>query len=143
MDSFPDRARSFPAPGHVHSEPGAGPVQPGKQTIALLRWSLMEAEHKIELWKEQADEARKENIEFKSKVRVLPVELDSTQKELAQVRDEYQGNVKLIRKIPTEIGESGLHRHESGPGYWTGADARGSTAIQRIRSASAKPRPLQ
>ncbi|KAJ2935094.1 hypothetical protein H1R20_g2036, partial [Candolleomyces eurysporus] len=71
--------------------PGAGPVGDrdslsDKATIALLERRLMEAEHNVQLWKEQAEEARTEYIKCKSNAKVLQTELENTQKELARVR---------------------------------------------------------
>ncbi|KAJ2935091.1 hypothetical protein H1R20_g2035, partial [Candolleomyces eurysporus] len=79
-------------PGY-NAEPGAGPVEDwdslsDKETIALLRRRLLEAENNAKLWKEQADEVRTEYIKCKSNARVLQTELENTQKELARIRAE-------------------------------------------------------
>ncbi|KAJ2935089.1 hypothetical protein H1R20_g2033, partial [Candolleomyces eurysporus] len=92
-----------PGRGRGHPEPGAGPLRSDKETIVFLRRSLIEAEQKIDLWKEQADEARKENIQFKSNARVLQIELKSTQQELARAREEYQRQGEMVRELRTQI----------------------------------------
>ena len=91
--------------------PGAGPAGDrdnlsDEATIALLKRRLMEAEHNVKLWKEQAEEARNEYIKCKSNAKVLQTELENTQKELARVRGESpkQGGV-VSREQQVEIGE--------------------------------------
>jgi 16S rRNA G527 N7-methylase RsmG len=94
-----------------------GPVESEKETVTFLRRALKEAQVQVELWKGQAEEARKENlqfqIQFKSSVKVHQVELDSSQKELAQIRDEHERQGKLVKKLRAEIGELGDRAHRS------------------------------
>lgn len=58
-----------------NAEPGGGPAEDidglsDKAAIALLKRRLEEAEHDVQLWKEQAEEARTELFKSKSNVRV-------------------------------------------------------------------------
>ena len=75
------------------TEPGTGPrpetqspvgegvgLGASDQTTTTLRRKLIEAEHKVKLWKEQADEARAEYVHCKSNVKVLQTELESLRK---------------------------------------------------------------
>ncbi|RXW25714.1 hypothetical protein EST38_g194 [Candolleomyces aberdarensis] len=87
--------------------PGAGPVKDrdslsDEATIALLKRRLMEAEHNVQLWKEQAEEARTEYLKCKSNAKVLQTELENTQKELARVRGEAARGL-ASREQRTEI----------------------------------------
>ena len=71
----------------------------------------MEAEVQVGLWKEQADEARKENVQFKSTIKVLQAELDSTRNELAQVQGEHERQRKLVQELGREIGRPVILQH--------------------------------
>ncbi|RXW24342.1 hypothetical protein EST38_g1509 [Candolleomyces aberdarensis] len=71
--------------------------------MIALRRSLMESEQKANLWKEQADETRTEYIQCKSNARILQIELDSTQKELARVLEDCKRQGHLIRDLRKEI----------------------------------------
>ena len=77
-----------------NAEPGAGPAEgrgvlsSDRETIALLRRCLLEAEEDVKDWREQAEEARKELVKSKSNAKVLQIELDNTLRELAQARGE-------------------------------------------------------
>ncbi|KAJ2926516.1 hypothetical protein H1R20_g10574, partial [Candolleomyces eurysporus] len=94
--------------GH-DADPRAGLVEAERrdwlsdEAIIALRRSLMESEQKANLWKEQADETRTEYIQCKSNARVLQIELDSTQKELARVQEDCKRQGHLIRDLRKEI----------------------------------------
>jgi hypothetical protein len=96
---------SRPSIGHCDPEPGAGPVESQKEIATFFRRALKEAELQIELWKEQADEARKESIQLKSSVKVLHAELNVAQKELGQAQDEHKRQTELVMELRAEIGE--------------------------------------
>ncbi|KAJ2912170.1 hypothetical protein MD484_g8247, partial [Candolleomyces efflorescens] len=91
----------------ILSYPGAGPAQSERETVILLKRALKEAQVQVELWKEQAEEARKENLQFqiqsKSSAKVHRAELDSAQEELAQIQDEHAKQARLIQKLREEI----------------------------------------
>jgi hypothetical protein len=67
----------------------------------------MEADHNIQQWKEQADEARTELVKSKSNAKVLQAELENTLKELAQARGETlnQGGLASSSKQQAEVGK--------------------------------------
>jgi hypothetical protein len=67
----------------------------------------MEAEHNVQQWKEQAEEARAELVKSKSNAKVLQTELENTLRELAQARGEAltQGGLASSSKQPAEVGE--------------------------------------
>jgi chromosome segregation ATPase len=75
-----------------------------KTTIDLRR-SLIEAEHKVKLWKEQAEEARAESVHCKSNTKFLQIELESTQKELLRAQNECGQQGNLVLGLRAEIGE--------------------------------------
>ncbi|RXW13257.1 hypothetical protein EST38_g12597 [Candolleomyces aberdarensis] len=83
---------------------------PSDEAIIALRMSLMESEQNAKLWKEQAEERRTEYIQSKSNARLLQIELDSTQKELARVQEECKGQGDLITELRKEIESKSLER---------------------------------
>ncbi|KAJ2917964.1 hypothetical protein MD484_g2415, partial [Candolleomyces efflorescens] len=83
-----------------NAEPGAGPAEgrgvlSDKETIALLRRRLLEAEEDVKEWREQAEEARKELVKSKSNAKVLQKELDNTLREVAQALAEVSNKDTL------------------------------------------------
>lgn len=104
-DCSNDTCRHVSRPSIGHCDPGPGPVESEKETATFFRRALKEAELQIELWKEQADEARKESIQLKSSVKVLHAELNVAQKELGQAQDEHKRQAELVMELRAEIGE--------------------------------------